>query len=87
MGGEIFSRSPEFESEPTLDKAAILDKLFELRDEYNLDIYEEDLEALLGEDNNDFLGNLATLALMHGIDHEEFFDRLGIPVELRPENG
>ena len=85
--GEIFSRTPEFESEPALDKGAVLDKLFELRDELGIDISEEDLEALLGEDDNDFLGNLATLALMHGQDHEEFFDRLGIPVELRPENG
>jgi hypothetical protein len=79
---ERFS-SPEFESNaPSLDKAAVLDTLFEKAEELGVDIAEEDLEGLLGEDDNDFLGNIATLALMNGLDIEAFFEQLGIPADF-----
>lgn len=69
----------EREAQPALDKALVLDRLFLLRDEIGLDVEEEDLKYLLGEDDNDFLSNLASLALEHGIDHDEMFEQLGIP--------
>lgn len=78
---ERLGDSSEHESQPELDRGAILDKLFELRDEIGVDIEEGDLADLLGEDDNDFLGNLATFALEHGVDHEEMFELLGIPTE------
>lgn len=45
-----------------------------------------DVEGLLGQDDNDFLGNLATIALMHEIDHEDLFERLEIPLEHTVES-
>lgn len=78
---ERLGNTSEYESQPALDQGAILDKLFELRDEIGIDIEGEDLRDLMGEDDNDFLGNLATLALEHGVDHEEMFELLGIPTE------
>lgn len=78
---ERLGDTPEYESQPALDQGAILDKLFELREEIGLDVEEGDLRDLMGEDDNDFLGNLATLALEHGVDHEEMFELLGISTE------
>ena len=78
---ERLGDTPEYESQPALDQRAILDKLFELREEIGLDVEEGDLRDLMGEDDNDFLGNLATLALEHGVDHEEMFELLGISTE------
>ena len=54
---------------------------------YGIDITEEDIEwlkdeTLAGEDESDFLEFLASLAAENGIDHEEFFVRLGVPLEL-----
>lgn len=65
--------------QPELDKERILDTLFYLRDRYELDLEKEDQQDLLGEDDKDFLSNLATLALMHDIDYEDFFIELGVP--------
>ncbi|MEO5950435.1 MAG: hypothetical protein ABIQ04_03215 [Candidatus Saccharimonadales bacterium] len=64
-----------------LDKNAILIKLLEIADELGIDMSDFDPEDLLGEDDNDFLGNLTTLSYQTGIDHEEFFQMIGIPVE------
>jgi len=79
--GERLSGSPEHEFQPMLDRGMVLDRLFELREELGIDIEEADLADLMGEDDNDFMGNLTTLALEHGIDHEDMFDRLGISTE------
>lgn len=48
---------------------------------YGIDIEEEDLEALLGEDDNDFLGNLTSLIAENGIfdTADDFLRELGIP--------
>lgn len=65
--------------ETILDKDRILDKLYdEIASKLDLDLEEWDAASLLGQDDNDFLGNLTNLALMHDIDHEEFFEMLGI---------
>lgn len=79
---EIFQPGEhEVSAEQPLDKNTILDRLFELAGELGIDIEEVDVEFLLGEDDNDFLGNLTSLALENGIDPEELFERLGIELE------
>lgn len=74
-------REEDSTSEMGLDKEAILNDLFNVASELGIDVEEIDVEDLLGMDDTDFLGNLATLAFMHGHDHEDFFGRLHIPVE------
>lgn len=86
MNNERPDFSKEHEAEqPLLNKEAILNTLFAKASELGMDVDEADVEGWLGEDDNDFLGNLATLALMHNIDREEFFETLGIPIELPVE--
>lgn len=83
---EYLSYSSEHEpDEPTLDKEAILNRLFEHAEELGIEIAEDDVEYLLGVDDNDFLGNLVTLALEYGVDPDELFDQLGIAVESSEE--
>ncbi len=78
---ESYPHDREPSSEPALNKEAILTKLFEIAAEWGIDIEEVDLEDLVGTDDNDFLGNLTTLAIMNGIDHEELLEALGVEVE------
>lgn len=50
--------------------------------ECRIDLESDDLEDLIGADENEFLGNLATLATMHDIDHEDVFRILDIDAEF-----
>lgn len=70
--------SPE---QPPLSKGLILDRLFSQAEALGVDIEERDLPGLVGEDDNDFLGNLTSLALENGLDPDELFYRLGVAVE------
>lgn len=77
-------RIPSIEQEPDqppLSKGLILDRLFVQREALGIDIEEREVRELIGEDDNDFLGNLTTLALENGIDPDELFYRLGVVVE------
>ncbi len=96
MSGELVSRTGaelepgnEEDSQPELNLERILDTLFHVKDRYGIDLEEEDLREMLGEDDNDFLGNLATLATMYDIDYEDFFIEIGVPAhyvfELREQ--
>lgn len=75
------SNKPEVIADKPLDKGRILDLLFELAGDLGIDIEEADVADLLGGDDNDFLGNLASLALMNGVDEEGLFELLGIELE------
>ncbi len=72
---------PEVVADKPLDKGRVLDLLFEVAGELGIDIEEADVADLLGEDDNDFLGNLVSLALMNGVDEEELLGLLGIELE------
>jgi folate-binding Fe-S cluster repair protein YgfZ len=80
--GEHFPASHDHESDqPPLLKSLILDRLFVQAEALCIDIDEREVAELIGEDDNDFLGNLTTLALVNNLDPEELFYRLGIAVE------
>ena len=66
---------------PTIYKEVILNNLLGKAEGLGIDVDELGLEDLLGGDDNDFIGNLVTLALERGIDHEEFLTMLGVPLE------
>lgn len=80
---ELFQSQNEHDTpaEKPLDKGAILDRLFALADEFGISVEDTDVEYLLGQDDNDFLGNLLSLALESGVDGDELFERLGIELE------
>lgn len=83
---EYFPSPGEHDPEqPPLSKGLILDRLFAQAEALGIDIDEDDLPDLVGEDDNDFLGNLTSLALESGIDPDELFYRLGIAVESEGE--
>jgi hypothetical protein len=74
--------------ETILDQDKILDRLYdEVAVKFDLDLEEVDAAGLIGQDDNDFIGNLATFALMHDLDHEEFFGMLGIEMPTGVEIG
>ena len=67
-----------------LDKAAILDKLLgKVSDMWGIDMDEGDVGRLLGENDNDFLTNLISLAVVEDIDPNTFLIHLGVPREMR----
>jgi len=67
-----------------LDKGAILDKLFDrVSDTWGIDLEELDVARLLGDNDNDFLKNLISLAVMEDIDPNTFLIHLGVPREMR----
>lgn len=83
---EHFPASYNHDSEqPPLSKSLILDRLFAQSEALGIDIDERDVAELIGEDDNDFLGNLLNLAIVNGIDPDELFYRLGIAVESSDE--
>lgn len=75
--------------DPPLDKEAILDRLFDrVSDMWGINIEESDtayILDLLGDDDNDFLGNLVWLAVVNEIDPKSFFIYLGVPIEYTVE--
>lgn len=70
------------EDEYTLEVSRIFERLSALCDEIGYEFDFADVEDILGQDENDFLSNLATFAQGLGLDHEEFFERLGIDAEF-----
>ncbi len=68
--------SPEFETEPALDRVALVERLQSL----GIDVELEDWED---EDDNDILGTLATLAMQYDIDMDELFRGIGLAIESR----
>lgn len=80
---------PAHETEPTpepLDREAILNALAEIIGAGELELgvdldNRDELEQLLGDDDEELISNLVSLAAENGIDIEEFLVRLGIPVE------
>jgi hypothetical protein len=85
LGGIDREPTPE---QSRLDRGAVLDKLLdEVAGEYGLDVAAEDIawlkeETFADEDEAEFLEYLTSLASENGIDHEEFLERLGVPLEL-----
>lgn len=77
--------SGEPEKLKTTEKRRIIERLFELRHELEvfIDIEEEDLEDLVGQDDIDFLSNLTTTAIMNGFDPDDFFELLDMPARFR----
>ena len=82
VGG--FNTEPSLELSP-LDRRGVLSRLARLNQELGWGFEEDvmnDLEGDNPEDDNVFLGNLATLAMLYNIsDPEEFFRLLGIELE------
>lgn len=82
VGG--FNTEPSSEL-PPLDRRGVIAKLARLSQELGWGLEEDVLNDLEGdnpEDDNVFLGNLATLAMLHDISNpEEFFQLLGIELE------
>jgi len=71
-------------AETPLDIKAILAELAEFVREFELDLdldSDEELAQLLGENDNDFLGNHVSFAIASGIDPDQLFTRLNIPLE------
>ncbi len=78
-----FNTEPTSE-QPLLSRNDILLRLARLNRELGWGLEEDvisDLEGDNPDDDNDFLGNLASLAYEHDIDHEEFFQLLGVEME------
>lgn len=74
-------------SSQALDTDAILEGVLNLHErltelDQGFDIAPGDIEDLLGADENDFLGNLATFAIMHDVDPETLFELLDVPAEF-----
>jgi hypothetical protein len=70
-------KSPErLSDEPTLNRVEIADHLAEL----GIDVQLGDWEEM---DDNDVLGNIATLAMMYDMDIDETMEAIGVPVEKR----
>ena len=67
------------------EKVKMIERLFELRDELDIviDIEEEDIADIVGQDDTDFLSNLTTAAIMNGFDPDDFFELLGKPARFR----
>lgn len=83
--GELAPRSDgevAHDTEAELDHERILTHLLRIAKREGVDTDEEDLRLILGEDDNDFLGGLASWAAENGIDHEDLFMELGVPVEI-----
>ncbi|HEY5695588.1 MAG TPA: hypothetical protein VIQ80_02025 [Candidatus Saccharimonadales bacterium] len=73
--------------QPRIDKGAVLDKLLETAEELGVDVAEKDIEwlrdkVLASDADNEFLDWLISISWQSGVDHEELFERLGIPLEL-----
>ena len=71
-------RSPERENQPPLDRKEIAVNLRQLG-------IEVDFEDWDGLDDNDVLGYVAQLGLMHGFDLDEILEASGIPIERRED--
>lgn len=67
------------------EKRKIIERLFELRDELEIliDVEEEDIEDIVGQDDIDFLSNLTTMAIMNGFDPDDFFELLSKSAKFR----
>lgn len=73
--------------QPRIDKGAVLDRLLEIAEELGVDVAEEDIKwlrdkVLASDADNEFLDWLISTSWQSGVDHEELFERLGIPLEL-----
>jgi len=92
-------KSPEagnFNSESTheqspLNRGVILERLLskEVADEFGIEVTEEDLvwvsREIYSDDDSEFIEWLTSLAAQNGVDHEEFLERLGIPLDIGVE--
>jgi len=74
MTEQEFDSKPEIVTENQLDREAIIEYLQEL----DVDV---DLSDWEGDDDNDILGHIATLALMYDHDVDEIYTALGLPIE------
>lgn len=83
---EIGTFNTEPTEQPPVDLREVLSRLARLNHELGWGLEEDAIEDLKGADDNDLLGNLATLALEHGIDPDDFFYVLGIEMERAVEN-
>lgn len=85
-----FNLEPAHE-QPPLDKGMILERLLsqEITDEFGIEVTEEDLawlsKEIYADDDSEFLEWLTSLAAQNGVDHEEFLERLGIPLDIGVE--
>ena len=71
-------------NEQIIEASIIFEKLFEVCEEIGYELDPTDLEYILGEDENDFLGNIASFALEQlGLDPEVLYERLGIDAEFK----
>lgn len=81
-----FNREPTPE-QPTVDRETVLGRLLseELVNEFGIEVTEEDLawlsEETYSDNDGEFLEWLVSLAAQNGVDHEEFLERLGIPLD------
>lgn len=76
-----------FEGPFVLDTELVIEALLQWNESLDevkcrIDLEPEDLEGLIGADENEFLGNLAMLATMHDIDYEDVFRILDIDAEF-----
>ena len=77
--------------QPPLDRGVILERLLsnEIADEFGIEVTEEDLawvsEETYSDDDSELLEWLTSLAAQNGVDHEEFLERLGIPLDIGVE--
>lgn len=74
----LISEANESFEQPPLYKIDILMALDRVVNELGIDMEDQDVGALLGADDNDLIGNLTMLAIMHDIDPDEFLKALGV---------
>jgi|GEM_PF-1910337 len=85
-----FNREPTPEL-PSVDRDTVLASLLneELMGEFGIEVTEEDLawlsEETYSDNDGEFLEWLVSLAAQNGVDHEEFLERLGIPLDYAVE--
>lgn len=81
-----FNREPTPE-QPRVDREVVLARLLspEIADEFGIEVTEDDLawlaEETYSDDDKEFLEWLVSLAAQNGVDHEEFLEQLGIPLD------
>lgn len=75
----VVPEEESFEAIPNLER--VLEHLLKYAEEHDLDIEIDDVRDLLGEDDNDFLSNLATIAAMYDIEYMDLLIELGVSLE------